>query len=109
MKQKKGSTASTSENSDNVVSVGVIGSGRMGTIHVESLALYVPRGLLAAITSKGIREVKKFAQKYSVLAVVDDYHKFLEDRRIQAVVISAPSQMHTRMIQDAAHAGKHGG
>ena len=107
MKRKNRSSASISGNSDNVVSVGVIGFGRMGTIHAENLALHVPRARLAVITSKGNREVEKFAEKYSVPAVADNYHELLEDKRIEAVVISAPSQKHTRMIQDAAHAGKH--
>ena len=107
MKQKKRNSVSTSGNSDNVVSVGIIGLGRMGTIHAENLVLHVLRTRLTAITSLDIRGVKKFAQKYSVPAVVEDYHKLLEDKRIEAVVISASSEMHTRMIQDAAHAGKH--
>lgn len=107
MKQKKHADASRSGKSENAVSVGVIGLGRMGNIHAENLALNVPHARLAFITSLNIRKVKKFAKKYSVPDLADDYHKLLEDSRIEAVVISTFSELHARMIQDAAHAGKH--
>jgi myo-inositol 2-dehydrogenase/D-chiro-inositol 1-dehydrogenase len=87
--------------------VGVIGAGRIGKIHARSLAFRIPEAQVAAIADVDAGAAREAAEALRVPKALSDYREILADRQIQAVVICAPTPMHSALIQEAAAAGKH--
>jgi myo-inositol 2-dehydrogenase/D-chiro-inositol 1-dehydrogenase len=87
--------------------VGIIGAGRIGKIHARSLAFLIPEAQAAAIADVDAGAAREAADGLRIPRAVSDYREILADRQIQAVVICAPTPMHSALIQEAAAAGKH--
>jgi len=88
------------------IRVGVIGAGRIGKIHAESLATRVAKSELAGIADIKFEAAQELADKLAVPAMMD-YRDLLKDPAIDAVAICAPTDIHASIIQEAAAAGKH--
>ncbi|MFQ5795691.1 MAG: inositol 2-dehydrogenase [Candidatus Bipolaricaulia bacterium] len=88
------------------LNVGVIGLGRIGGIHAESLANRIPRARLAAVADLRTDLAERVAAQYGVERWYNDYRPLLDDRRIEAVLITTPTSTHKEMIVAAAQAGK---
>ena len=85
--------------------IGVIGCGSMGRSLAHSAAALEHVDVLRVSDL-----VEERAKKLAVEVDAEynlDYHKLLEDNRIQGVLIATPPFMHRRATVDAANAGKH--
>ena len=89
------------------LSVGLIGAGRIGTLHAEHLSRRIPRATLAMVTDIDADAAKRCAERCGAPRVSSDSRDVLADPDIQAVVISSPTDTHARIIEEAAAAGKH--
>ncbi len=89
------------------LTVGLIGTGRIGKVHAEHLAHRIPRVKLSVISDMDEVSAKACAGKLGVPKVVTDYKQVLNDPAIQAVVICTPTDTHSQLIEEAALAGKH--
>jgi len=90
-----------------VVNFGFIGTGTQGCDLLRQLAT-IPAGRCVATCDiyppnlkKGVETIGTNPQTY------EDYHKLLERKDIDAVMIATPLYLHARMIIDALNAGKH--
>jgi len=86
--------------------IGVIGPGSRGQ-HLMSFLVQNPKVEIVALCDTfqlSIDEALKMAPKAKVYA---DYKKLLEDKHIDAVVITTPLHIHYQMVLDAFDAGKH--
>ncbi len=92
---------------DKQVRVGVIGAGRIGKIHAGNLAMRIPEAELVAIADIVLPAAQALAAQLNVPTAVADYHLFLQDPTIQAVVICSATDTHSCIIEEAAAAGKH--
>jgi predicted dehydrogenase len=88
------------------VRVGLIGSQFISSIHAESLHR-CGRAELVAVASPTEKNVAAFAEKWRVPHRFTEYRKMLEMDDLDMVVIGAPNDLHCRMTEDAAAAGKH--
>ncbi|OJT48243.1 Gfo/Idh/MocA family oxidoreductase, partial [Serratia plymuthica] len=86
--------------------VGLIGAGRMGTFHAESLARRVPGAVLAAVADPLRGAAQRLADRLGVSAF-SDLQSMLDDSEIDAVVIASPARTHAEWVIAAAQAGKH--
>ncbi len=86
---------------------GVIGAGRIGIIHTENLAMRVPGVEVAAIADLKLTAAQTLATRLNVPIVTADYHALLNDATIQAIIICSSTDTHSRLIEEAATAGKH--
>jgi myo-inositol 2-dehydrogenase/D-chiro-inositol 1-dehydrogenase/scyllo-inositol 2-dehydrogenase (NAD+) len=89
------------------VRIGLIGCGRIAQrFHIKTLSVMENVELVALCD---IREeiARKLASKYHVEKVYNDYKELLANEKIDAVVISAPTEVHFKILEDAAKAGKH--
>ena len=84
--------------------VGVIGVGRIGTMHTRNLVRHVPEARVAAVASPRIDPA--WAGELGIPTATTDVDVLLRDPEIEAVVIATPSGRHVEMIRRAAHAGK---
>ncbi len=84
--------------------VGVIGVGRIGTMHTRNLVHHVPEARVTAVASPRIDPA--WADELGIPTATTDVDVLLRDPEIEAVVIATPSGRHVEMIRRAARAGK---
>jgi myo-inositol 2-dehydrogenase/D-chiro-inositol 1-dehydrogenase len=88
------------------VNIAVIGTGRMGSVHVANIAKKIPEANLVAICDIRLDVAKAVARDLEIQRVVQDYHELLADKDIEAVLIATSTNTHAMIIKDAAEAGK---
>jgi len=89
------------------VNIAVIGTGRMGSVHVANIVRSVPEANLVAICDIRLEVAQKVAEDLGIERVVQDYHELLQDKSIEAVLIATSTNTHADIIIDCARAGKH--
>ena len=89
------------------VNIAVIGTGRMGSVHVRNLARSIPGANLAALCDIRLEVAQERAAEFGVPRVVRNYHELLADPEIEAVLIATTTDTHAMIVKDAAAAGKH--
>ncbi|KAA8498438.1 putative oxidoreductase YrbE [Porphyridium purpureum] len=86
--------------------VGIIGAGRIGQVHAETLAFSCPQAKAVRIVDYFEDVAKKTAAKYGIEHAGQDYMEIINDDSIQAVWICSPSSLHKEQIIAAAKKGK---
>ena len=89
------------------VKVGIVGLGRLGSVHAENLAFKIPGCQLKAACSLEQKELDWAKDYLKVDFVTTDYKKMVDEADIEAVVIVSSSPEHCWMIEYALDAGKH--
>ena len=89
------------------INIAVIGTGRMGSVHVANLVRHIPEASLVAICDIRLDVAQAVADELGISRVVQDYHELLVDKDIEAVLIATSTNTHAFIIKDAAMAGKH--
>jgi myo-inositol 2-dehydrogenase / D-chiro-inositol 1-dehydrogenase len=87
--------------------IGIIGAGRIGSIHAETISFRVPSAVVAAISDFNVLVAKDIAGKYGIPRVTTHSDEILNDPGIDAILISSPTDTHVDLIIEAARAGKH--
>ncbi len=90
-----------------MLNIGLIGAGRIGQIHGESIANRNPNANLAAISDVHLPSAQALAERLHVKNVYTDHRDILADPTIDAVAICSSSNVHAQQIKEAAEAGKH--
>ena len=88
------------------VRVALIGSGRMGSYHGETLARRLPGATLAAVADPAPGAAEKLAAALGAPTFATDPAQLFADSDIDAVVIAAPARFHADLVVAAAAAGK---
>lgn len=102
----------------NRINIGAIGNGRISRSHDMPQVLKYDQARIMAVSdvdSKRMEEGKKlvndyYAKKtskaYDGVKMYGNYSELLEDKDIDAVIISTPDHWHAKLAIDAVHAGK---
>ncbi len=88
------------------VRVALIGSGRMGSFHGDTLARRLPGATLAAVADPAPGAAEKLAAALGAPKFHTDAADVFADSEIDAVVIAAPARFHADLVVAAAAAGK---
>ncbi len=88
------------------IRMGLIGAGRMGKVFAHTLAFNVAEVDLVALAEPDETTAKEVSERFQVKDYYTDYHKLLERKDIEAVVITTPTATHVEVISAAAAAGK---
>ena len=88
------------------IAVGLIGAGRMGSFHAESLARRVPGARLAAVADPVPGAAQSLADRLGCPTALTEIDWLLADPGIDAVVIATPARTHADLVEAAAKAGK---
>ena len=86
------------------VRAALVGAGRMAQTHAEALRA-VPELGLVAVCDPVAENAARLAEPLGV--AVKPLEETLADPEVDAVIITAPTQAHAALIQQAAKAGKH--
>ena len=89
------------------INLAVIGTGRMGSVHVANIVNKVPEANLVAVCDIRLDVAQAVADLWGITRVVQDYHELLADETIEAVLIATTTSTHAEVIKDCAKAGKH--
>jgi myo-inositol 2-dehydrogenase/D-chiro-inositol 1-dehydrogenase len=84
------------------IGVALVGSGRMGSFHGESLARRIPGARLVAAADPA----PKAAERLGADRAYTDPAEAFADPAVDAVVIAAPARFHADLVVAAARAGK---
>ncbi len=88
------------------VRVALIGSGRMGSFHGETLARRLPGAVLAAVADPAPGAAERLASALGASRFFTDPAEVFADPEIDAVVIAAPARFHADLVVAAAAGGK---
>ena len=89
------------------IHMAVIGTGRMGSVHVRNLAHLIPEAELVAVCDIRLEVAQAVADECGIPWVVRDYHELLADDSIEAILIATTTSTHSAILKDVAAAGKH--
>ena len=90
------------------VKVGVIGAGRIGKVHAQNIAMFVPELEIKTIADPfANEETAAFAKRFGIANVSKDANDILNDPEIEAVLICSSTDTHSKYIIESAQAGKH--
>ncbi|HEX4923480.1 MAG TPA: inositol 2-dehydrogenase [Bdellovibrionales bacterium] len=87
--------------------LGVIGAGRIGRVHAETIQYRIPNAEITMISDVNLEAARKAAADFQIPFVTEDYRDILTNAEIQGVVICSSTDTHARIIMEAAAAGKH--
>ena len=91
-----------------MVKLGIIGAGRIGKVHMESICTQVPDAKVKIVADPFMdAEKEAWAKKKGVEQVTKDYHEILDDPEIDAVLICSSTDTHASISMEAIEAGKH--
>lgn len=91
-----------------MVNIGIIGAGRIGKVHAESITNHVKNARVSAIADPFMTEATAaWAKGLGIGKVSGDYRNILRDDSIQAVLICSSTDTHADIAIEAIQAGKH--
>ncbi len=89
------------------LNIGIIGAGRIGTVHADSLTRQVPQAQVMVIADVNAQAAEAAAERLGIAQASGDYRAVLDNAAIDAVVICSSTDTHAQFITEAAQAGKH--
>src|SRR5579871_2171015 len=87
--------------------VGIIGAGRIGRVHAETVAFRLPEAVPAAIADINRQAAEDVAARCGIPRVAASAAEIIADSSIEAVLICSSTDTHADLICQAAQAGKH--
>lgn len=91
-----------------MINVGIIGAGRIGKVHVQSICTQVPDAKVKMLADPFLTdETAAWAKDMGVAQVTKDYKEVLADPEIDAVLICSSTDTHSPISVEAIKAGKH--
>lgn len=91
-----------------MVTVGIIGAGRIGKVHTTSICNIVKNATIKTIADPFMNEeTAEWAKSMGVSHITKDYKEILADPDIDAVLICSSTNTHSPISVEAIKAGKH--
>jgi myo-inositol 2-dehydrogenase/D-chiro-inositol 1-dehydrogenase len=88
------------------IGIGVVGAGRMGSIHARLIARSVPEARLVGIADVNLMAAQRLAEELGGPPALGSLDEMLAAPELQAVLIATSSNRHVEAIRAAASAGK---
>jgi len=91
------------------ICLGIIGTGRIGSMHLENICTQLPEFKLKWACDLKIEtdtKMQDLVKKFGIPKVTTDYKAVLADPEVKAVMVTSSTDMHTEIVLAAAAAGK---
>lgn len=92
--------------SNKEITVGIVGTGRIGRLHAKLLNRYVTGVKVKVVCDISIKSAESCSKNEGIEKYTDSYSDIFNDKEIDAVVICSSTDTHAEMISLAAAAGK---
>ncbi|MCL4862618.1 MAG: inositol 2-dehydrogenase [Caldilineaceae bacterium] len=89
------------------INVGLIGAGRIGQVHAESITRRTAGARIVAVADVNQAAAEQCAGRFQIGEATGDPHDLLNNPAIEAVLICSSTDTHAPLIRAAAAAGKH--
>lgn len=89
------------------LNIGVIGAGRIGKVHAETLVTRIPDANVVAVADVALDAAQQLARRLRIPKATTNYREILTDDSIDVVAICSATDTHSMIITEAAEAGKH--
>ena len=91
-----------------MVVVGIIGAGRIGRVHIQSICTQVPDAKIKTLADPFMNEeTEKWAKEMGIHKTTKEYKEIINDPEIDAVLICSSTDTHSPISVEAIKAGKH--
>jgi len=91
-----------------MITVGIIGAGRIGKVHAGTIASHVQGATIKTIADPFMNaETEAWAKSLGVRHMTKDYKEIIQDSDIDAVLICSSTDTHSPISIEAIEAGKH--
>lgn len=91
-----------------MITVGIIGAGRIGRVHVESISTKVKNAKVKILADPFMsEETANWAKEMGVEKTTKEYREVIDDPQIDAVLICSSTNTHSPISIEAIRAGKH--
>ena len=91
-----------------MVRIGIIGAGRIGKVHCESIGRYVKNAVVACVADPFMNEgTEQTLRALGAEKVTKDYREILADKSVDAVLLCSATDTHAQISVEAIKAGKH--
>lgn len=91
-----------------MINIGIIGAGRIGKVHLQSITYHVQNACVKAVADPFMNEeTEDFVRGMGVQKVYKDYREILSDPEINAVLVCSSTDTHASISIEAIEAGKH--
>lgn len=91
-----------------MLNIGIIGAGRIGKVHAESITYHVKDAQVTAIADPFMNEATElWAKNLGIQNIYTDYREVLKDESINAVLICSSTDTHADISIEAIKANKH--
>ena len=88
--------------------VGVIGAGKIGRLHIDSVTNYVPNTEVVQVADPFITdETAEWLEDLGITSITKDVDELINNDQVEAVMILSSTNMHAEQIVKAAKAKKH--
>ncbi|MBQ9324919.1 MAG: inositol 2-dehydrogenase [Clostridia bacterium] len=91
----------------NKLRIGIVGAGRIGNVHAESITYHIPEAEVVMVTDVIEESAKKLAERFGIPKYSGDYMDIIHDPDIDAVLVCSPTPTHADITIAALKAGKH--
>ena len=88
------------------VGVALIGSGRMGSFHGETVSRRIPGARLVAVADPAPGAAERMAGVLGADRTYTDVARLWDDPAVDAVIVAAPARTHADLVVAAARAGR---
>lgn len=89
------------------IKIGVIGAGRIGKVHTETIVQNISEAEVIAVADVNLPEAEALAKRFGIPNCSNNYKDILDNPAIDAVLICSPTNTHAQYIVESAKAGKH--
>ncbi len=91
-----------------MLKIGIIGAGRIGKVHLESISYHVKNAEVVAMADPFMNdETKALIENFGVKKIYKDYKEILSDPEVDAVLVCSSTDTHAPISIEAINAGKH--
>ena len=89
------------------LNIGIIGAGRIGNVHAESITYHIPEAEVLMVTDVIEPNAKKLADRFGIPKYSADYMDIINDPAIDAVLVCSPPPPPPDINNPPQKAGKH--
>jgi myo-inositol 2-dehydrogenase/D-chiro-inositol 1-dehydrogenase len=89
------------------INLGLIGAGRIGKVHADTIAFRIPDAALVAVADPNLNAARELAARCGAPRVFADPGELLADPAVDGVLICSSTNTHAGLIVQAAKARKH--
>ena len=89
-----------------IIRFGIAGLGRIGKIHFKNVNTFCENAKVVALSNLNVNNIEWINSKKKNINIYERFDQMVNDKDVDAVIISSPTPFHSEQIKIALDAGK---